>query len=57
MLLTDIDDRKRAEDALRLNEHDLRLIVDSILGLCLPQMRWARSNSSTASLGYFGKDD
>src|SRR5712671_4426343 len=32
MLLTDIDDRKRAEDALRLNENDLRLIVDSIPG-------------------------
>jgi PAS domain S-box-containing protein len=32
MLLTDIDDQKRAEDALRLNEQDLRLIVDSIPG-------------------------
>src|SRR5437899_1226353 len=32
MLLTDIDDRKRAEDALRLNEQDLRQIVDSIPG-------------------------
>jgi PAS domain S-box-containing protein len=32
MLLTDIDDRKRGEDALRATERDLRLIFDSIPG-------------------------
>ena len=33
VLLTDIDERKRAEDALRENERESRLIVDSIPGL------------------------
>jgi formate hydrogenlyase transcriptional activator len=33
MLLTDIDDRKRAEDALRANEQSLQLIVDTVPGL------------------------
>src|SRR6202167_6271913 len=32
MLLTDIDDRRRGEDALRATERDLRLIFDSIPG-------------------------
>src|ERR1700730_11468090 len=31
-LVTDIDDRKRAEDTLRSNEQSLRLIIDSIPG-------------------------
>jgi PAS domain S-box-containing protein len=33
VLLTDIDDRMRAEEAVRESEHELRLIVDSIPGL------------------------
>jgi len=33
MVLTDIDDRRRAEDALRASEQDFRLIVDTIPGL------------------------
>ena len=33
LLVTDIDDQKRAEEALRESEHESRLIVDSIPGL------------------------
>jgi PAS domain S-box-containing protein len=35
VLLTDIDDRKRAEDALRESAHEARLIVDSVPGMVL----------------------
>ena len=37
-LITDIEDRKRAEDLLRLSEQRLRAIVDNIPALdCDPQ--------------------
>ena len=41
-LLTDIDDRKRAEDALRASERNLKLIIDTI-----PALAWsARADGS-----------
>ncbi|PWU10707.1 MAG: PAS domain-containing sensor histidine kinase [Terriglobia bacterium] len=41
-LLTDIDDRKRAEDAVRANERNLKLIIDTI-----PAVAWsARADGS-----------
>jgi PAS domain S-box-containing protein len=42
VLLTDIDDRKRAEDAIRANERNLKLIIDTI-----PAVAWsARADGS-----------
>jgi formate hydrogenlyase transcriptional activator len=55
MLLTDIDDRKRAEDDLRATERDLRLIFDSIPGFV-----WTMSAAGEVELvnpqmlAYFG---
>ena len=43
VLLTDIDDRKRAEDALRVSEHNLNQIIDTI-----PALAWSARRDSSA---------
>ena len=56
-LLTDIDDRKRAEDALRAREHEYREIIDSLPGLVAvwnPDGETEFVNSRL--LNYFGTD-
>ena len=56
VLLTDIDDRKRAEDELRASERDLRQILDGIPGLVCtlsPSGRIELANQQL--LKYFGK--
>jgi formate hydrogenlyase transcriptional activator len=56
MLLTDIDDRKRAEDTLRLNEESLRLTVDSIPGFVSTMSAAGEAEFvSRQVLEYFGK--
>jgi formate hydrogenlyase transcriptional activator len=56
MLLTDIDDRKRAEDALRSNEQSLRLIFDSIPGFISTHSAAGEIEViNRQTLEYFGK--
>jgi PAS domain S-box-containing protein len=43
VLLSDIDDRKRAEDAVRASERDLKLIIDTI-----PALAWAARPDGSA---------
>jgi len=51
-LLTDIDDRKRAEDALRASERNLKLIIDT-----LPALAWsARPDGSAEFLNRYYLD-
>ncbi len=56
ILLTDIDDRKRAEEALRASEQNLRTIVDSIPGLvCTMNPAGEVELLNRQVLEYFGK--
>jgi formate hydrogenlyase transcriptional activator len=56
MLLTDIDDRKHAEDTLRSNEQSLRLIVDSIPGFVATMSAAGEVELiNRQTLEYFGK--
>ena len=53
---TDIDDQKRAEEALRESEHESRLIVDSIPGLiAVLDTSGELERVSRRVLDYFGK--
>ena len=56
-LLTDIDDRKRAEEALRASEFNARMIVDGIPGLaCRTSPAGEVEVVNRPLLEYFGKD-
>jgi formate hydrogenlyase transcriptional activator len=55
-LLTDIDDRKRVEEALRASEHNLHLVVDTIPGLvCTMNAAGEVQTLNRQVLEYFGK--
>jgi PAS domain S-box-containing protein len=47
-LLTDIDDRKRAEETLRASEIDLRLTLNSIPGIRMPLTQWQECKIANA---------
>jgi PAS domain S-box-containing protein len=56
VLLTDIDDQKRAEEALRESEYESRQIVDSIPGrVAVLNARGEVERVSQAILDYYGK--
>ena len=56
LLITDIDDQKRAEEALRESEHESRLIVDSIPGMiAVLDTSGELERVSQPLLDYFGK--
>jgi formate hydrogenlyase transcriptional activator len=56
LLLTDIDERKRAEEALRASELNLRLVVDTIPGLvCTMSAAGEVETLNRQVLEYFGK--
>ena len=56
-LLTDIEDRKRAEEALRESETDLRQIVDGIPGLVCTLNSAKIDMANRKALDFFGHDD
>jgi PAS domain S-box-containing protein len=56
-LLTDIEDRKKAEEAVRVNERNLSLIVDSIPGLVVRMSATGEIELANRQLlAYFGKE-
>ena len=56
-LITDIDDRKRAEEKLRESEYEARLIVDSIPGMVAADIAlWEYRDGQPPGLGFLRSD-